>query len=304
MLNLIRGKYVTWVDIKEPDEKDIQWLKDNFNLHPLVLKELPPQLDYPKIEQYGRYLFLVVFYPFYDTKSFRTVPLELDIIVAKNYIITNHYKDIVPLKAIFDKCNLYEDIREEYTKKGTHSLLYRIINEILAAGFPKLSHIKKNIDEIESAIYSEQYKESVQRISLVRRDIIGFQRIVEPQALVLEGLSSKGVEFFDEDTLPYFRSLVNTHNQISTILDTQSKILNSLDATNQSLIDTRTNSIMKALTVFLVLLYPFSFFADIFSMNGQFLQWTVHPKNFWIVYVPMLVSFIAILIAFKKKKWL
>jgi len=304
MFNVIRARNVTWVDIKGPTEKDLEWLRENFNFHPLVLKELLPQLDYPKMERFGRYLFLVLFYPFYDARNFRTVPLELDIIVGKNYIITNHYKDIVPLKAIFDKCNLYEEVKEDYTKKGTHSLLYRIINEVLQASFPKLSHIKKNIEEIESAIYSEQYKESVERISLARRDIIGFQRIVAPQGLVLEGLSSKGMEFFDEETIPYFRSLVNTHNQISTIMDNQSKILDALESTNRSLIETRTNSIMKALTIVLVLLYPFSLFSDIFSMNGQFLQWTVHPKDFWIAYIPMLVGFFGILLVLKKKKWL
>ena len=61
---------------------------------------------------------------------------------------------------------------------------------------------------------------------------------------------------------------------------------------------------MKALTIVLVLLYPFSLFSDIFSMNGQFLQWTVHPKDFWIAYIPMLVGFFGILLVLKKKKWL
>ena len=304
MLNIIKGKHITWVDIKSPTESDLEWLRENFNFHPLLLKEILPHLDYPKIEQFGRYLFLVLFYPFYDSHSFRTVPIELDIVVSKNYLITNHYKDIVPLKAIFDKCNLYEDVCEEYTKKGTYDLLYRVVNEVLAASFPKLSHIRQNVDEIESAIYAEQHKESVQKISLVRRDIIGFQKIVEPQGNVLQGLIEKSEEFFDEDITPYFRSLFNTHNQISTILSTQSKILDSLDTTNQSLINTRTNSTMKALTTFLVLLYPFSLFADIFSMNGQFLQWTARPHDFWLVYGLMFVGFFTVLFIFKKKKWL
>ncbi|MDD5750049.1 MAG: CorA family divalent cation transporter [Candidatus Pacebacteria bacterium] len=304
MLNVIRAKHTTWVDIKGPTEKDLEWLEGNFTFHPLVLKELMPQLDYPKIEQFGRYLFLVLFYPFYDARNFRTVPLELDIIVAKNYIITNHYKDIVPLKAIFDKCNLYEDIREEYTKKGTHDLLYRIVNEVLQASFPKLSHIKQNLDELESAIYSEQYKESVQRISLIRRDIIGFQRIIEPQGLVLNSLIEKADSFFDIEITPYLHSLLNSHNQINTILKTQTKTLDALDATNQSLIDTRTNTIMKALTIFLVLLYPFSFFSDIFSMTGQFLKFTLQPRYFWLVYGVMFAGFFTILAVLKKKKWL
>jgi len=80
--------------------------------------------------------------------------------------------------------------------------------------------------------------------------------------------------------------------------------LDALDTTNQSLINTRTNSTMKALTMFLVLLYPFSLFADIFSMNGQFLQWTAKPHDFWLVYGLMFVGFFGLLLMLKKKKWL
>jgi len=292
------------MDIKGPTEKDLEWLDENFSFHPLVLKELMPRLDYPKIEQFGRYLFVVLFYPFYDARNFRTMPLELDIIVSKNYIITNHYKDIVPLKAIFDRCNLYEDIREEYTKKGTYDLLYRIINEILQASFPKLSHIKQNLDELESAIYSEQYKESVQCISLVRRDIIGFQRIMEPQSLVLKGLIQKGESFFDADTLPYFRSLLNTHNQVSIILKTQSKILNALDATNQSLLNTKTNQVIQILTIFSVIVFPLTLLAAIFGMNTKYLPIVGAKYDFWIVAGMMVLSALVMLYAFKRKKWL
>lgn len=42
MRNIIKGPKVTWVDIKDPTEKDIKYLKREFNLHPLVLGELIP----------------------------------------------------------------------------------------------------------------------------------------------------------------------------------------------------------------------------------------------------------------------
>ncbi len=255
-MQIIKAKNLTWIDIKNPQEEDVQWLKENFKLHPLVLKEILPPIDYPKIENFGKYLFITLFYPYFDKETFRVMPLELDIIVSKNYIITIHYKDIVPLKAIFDRCNLYEEIREEYTDEGAGELLYRIIQGILSACFPKLGHIKQNIDNIEKAIFAKSYRETVTRISLVKRDVIGFQRIIETSKLALENLSKEVPQVFGQYFLPYFHNLIGLYEQISSILATQYRTISSLESTNQSLLTTRTNEIIKLLTIFSVIVFP------------------------------------------------
>lgn len=303
-MQIIKAKNLTWIDIKQPSEADLEWLKKKFKLHPLVLKELLPPLDHPKIENFGDYLFIVLFYPFYDRKTFRTIPFELDIIVSRNYIVTNHYKDIIPLKAIFDKCNLYQEQREKYTKEGAGELLYRIIQGILLACFPKLSHINQNIDKIERAIYEKEHRATVKQISLVQRDIIGFQRIIEPQKLVLKNLATESEKFFDEKLLPYFHNLINLYDQVISVLNTRSKTLSALDSTNQSLLTTRTNEIIKLLTIFSVIVFPLTLLAAIFGMNTTYLPLTGRPNDFWLILGMMLGGAIIMLVYFKNKKWL
>lgn len=303
-MQIVKSDKITWIDIKGPTERDLEHLKQNFDLHPLVLKEVLPQIDYPKIENYGDYLFLVIFYPFFDKETSSTIPFELDLIIGKDFLITNHYRDIVPLQALFTKCNLYPEEMEKMCDEGPGELLYRIINEILLACFPKISHIKQNIDEIEKIIFKKENKKAINKIADIKRDIIGFERILEPQKLVLQNLILESEKFFPKRLLPYFHNLNNTYSQVKSLIETNEKTLSALESTNQSLIDAWTNEIMKALTVFLVLMYPFSLVADIFSMNGQFLLWTAHPSDFWKVYGLMLIGFVAILVFFKKKKWL
>lgn len=303
-MQIIKSSKLTWIDIKGPTQTDLEKIKQDFSLHPLVLKEILPQIDYPKIENYGDYLFLVIFYPFFDKETSSTIPFELDIIIGKDFLITNHYRDIVPLSALFHDCNLYPEKMEQLSDEGTGELLYRIINEILQACFPKISHIKQNVDEIEKIIFKKENKKAINKIADVKRDIIGFERILEPQRIVLQNLIKESEIFFPKQLLPYFHNLTNTFNQVKGLVEAHEKTLSSLESTNQSLIDTATNEIMKALTVFLVLMYPFSLIADLFSMNGQFLSWTGHPSDFWKVYGLMFVGFAVIFLAFKKKKWL
>ncbi len=61
VMHKIEFKDLTWIDIKAPTEDDLLWVKDNFKLHPLVLKELLPHIDHPKIEKFDDYLFIVLF---------------------------------------------------------------------------------------------------------------------------------------------------------------------------------------------------------------------------------------------------
>ena len=303
-MHILKTKTITWIEIKGPNKKDIEYLEKNFNLHPLVLKEILPPIDYPKIENFGDYLFITIFYPYFNRKTFQTIPFELDIIISKDYIITVHYKDIVPLKAIFDKCNLYEEIREEYTDEGTEELLYRIIEGIFSACFPKLSHIKQNIDGIEKLIYEGEYQKGVNQISLIKRDIIGFQRIIEPSSLVLKNLIKEAEKTFSKKVLPYFHNLKTLYEQINNILNTQFRTLSALDSTNQSLLSNKTNKIIKLLTIFSVIVFPLTLLASIFGMNTSHLPLAGSPNDFWIVVGIMFFATMTMILFFRIKKWI
>ncbi|MDP2951095.1 MAG: magnesium transporter CorA family protein [bacterium] len=304
MIQTIENKHFKWIDIKAPTQEDLKVLGKNFKLHPLVLNQLVPNVDFPKIEKFDDYLFLVLFYPSFDIKTNSVVPLELDIIVSKKYIITNHYKDIVPLRFILDQCNLYEDKKEDYTKEGPGLLTYYIVRKFLTASFPKLSNVKEVIVQIENAIYNQNdYTKTVVKIAELQRDLIGFQKIIEPHKLVLTNLAEMAKEIFDKKTEPYFRHLINLYNHVENIAQSNEKTLSSLDTSNQSLLNTQTNEIIKVLTIFSVIVFPLTLLASLFGMNTN-LPLVKHEHSFWIVLGIMAAGTLTMLSIFKTKKWI
>jgi len=310
-MQIIKTEKLTWVDVNAPTEEDVKWLGEKFQFHPLVRKEILPPLDYPKIENFDDYFFIVLFYPFYNKEICQNIPLELDIIVAKNYIITFHDKDIVPLRKIFIKCNLYENIREKIFKEYTGTLLYSIIQEILDAYFPKISHIKQNLKEIEEAIYEKEYKKNTKiatKIALIKRDIISFQQIIELQKIILIKLIEESKKLFSsessESIAPYFNRLVTTHNYVNSILTVHYKTLNALNSTYQSIITNRTNEIVKILTIFSVIILPASLLINIFGMNTKHLPIVGINGDFWIIIGIAATGILGLLGFFKMKKWI
>lgn len=304
-MQVIKSDNLTWIDIKNPTEEDIQYLQENFNLHPLVLAEILPKLDYPKVENFGDYLFVVTFYPFFDKDTNSTIPFELDIIIGKDFIITTHSRDIVPLKAIFDKCNLYKEDFEQASQDGPGGILYQIVKSLLSACLPKLNHIKQNIEEAEKTLFQQEYKKTIKEISLIKRDIIGFERVLDPQEVFLKNLVRENQEFFQNKNLsPYFHKLLTLYEQANDILQNQEKILNLLDSTNFSLLQTKTNEIVKTLTIVSVTILPLTILAGLFGMNTKILPIVGVPYDFWVVLGIMLFIAGTIIVYFKSKKWL
>lgn len=303
MRKTIRGPKVTWIDIKNPIPEDVKYLKENFRFHPLVLGELIPPGHRPKVERYKKYLFMTLYYPVYSKRSRETRPQELDIIVTKDDLITSHFQSIPPLKDLFNACNLRPELREKYMSRTAGHLLFYFLSGFWKRCLTKTERIGRRIDEIEREIFKGKEKEMVLEISLVKTDIINFWRIIEHQEEVLESLVSEGEIFFGRGLSHYFADILGTYHQVRNNLEGYKETILALEDTNQSLLSTKINEVMRILTVFSVILLPLTLIASIWGMNVK-LPFGGHPNGFWILTITMIVLTGGLIAFFYRKKWL
>jgi magnesium transporter len=304
MRYIVKGPKVTWVDIQNPTREDIQYLQENFRLHPLVLDEIIPPSWRTKVDVYPNYLFAIVYYPVYNKIKKETRPRELDIIITRDVIITSHYNSIVPVKSLFDAINMYQDAKNEFLNQGTGHLLYYILNEFWESCLLKLSRINRKLDDVEKAIFEGKEKEMLYEISVVKADIIDFWRIIGPQGDVLESLRKEGTKFFGEEMEHYFSHLIGDWSQAKNDLATYRETIRALEETNNSLLTNKTNEIVKLLTFFSVIVFPLTLLAAIFGMNTEYLPFVGRSGDFWIITGIMATGVIAMIGFFRHKKWL
>lgn len=297
----IQSKNLLWLDFKNPSESDVKYLKEKFGFHDLILNELIPPSQRFKVEQYNNQLYLVLYFPVFDKKTRQTKPQELDIIINReqNIIITSHYKTILPLKAIYDQCNLYQEAREKYMNQGPGMFLYYLIENILSACLPKLDHIAQNIEQIEDKIFQGQEKEMVSEISIVNRDILNMSKAIKPAKTIIGSLETIGPRFFGQQFKLYFQDLAGSYTQVRSVLDAHQEMIELLHQTNESLLSSKLNELMKRLTVISFIFLPLVVVASIFSMNMA----VTNSAFWWAVGLMAIMTTLIFLIA-KKKKWL
>lgn len=304
MRNVVEHKGITWVDIQDPAPEDVEYLKETFTLHPIASGQLIPPSWTTKAENFTSHLFLVLFVPNYNKQQKATRPRELDVIVGANFLITSHYNSILPLKAVFDECALYEEKKEEHMGKGTGFLLHHALHKILEDSSSKILQIEKKLTFIEESVFQGKEKEMLKEISFAKTDIINFWRIVRPQKGVFTSLRDISSEFFGTETVHYFSHLRNHWARITSTLIVAKETITALEETNNALLTDKTNQIVKVLTIFSVIVFPLTLVAAIFGMNTRDLPLTGYTGDFWVISAIMLVGITGMIGFFKYKKWM
>ncbi len=302
----IQIKNLTWIDISDPDKRDIDYLKQNFNFHPLVLSELEVPTLRPKVEHYDHYLYMVLHFPIYHPKEKTSKSMEVDFLITPNILITVRYGRIQPLQEFWKKCEAGEN--KPLIEESSASLLYLMLQELNNFSFRQIDHITQKIDSLEKEIFnskkSKKEEKLVEDISVIRRDVLDFRRSLKPQHSILESLKLKGVEFFGKSTEPYFIDIIGDGMRVWNLLENHKETIESLQEANNSLISNKTNRIMKVLTIFAVIVFPLTLLAALFGMNAKHLPIIGMRYDFWIITGILFAVAIFMLIIFKAKKWL
>jgi len=261
------GGKLTWYYIEKPSEREVQYLADNFHFHTLALDDVLSKVQRPKIDDYGNYLFIVLHFPVFDKANRVTTPSELDIFVGENFLVTSHKGGLKPLSKLFNECLIDDDIRQKYMGRSAGYLFYQILDRLVNYCFPILDKIIENIDQVEDLIFTRTVPETVRGISLIRRDLISFRRIIHPQITVVEELESERYPFFKEDPDVYFGDIADHVRKIWDGLEDCKEVVDGLADTSNWLTSHRIQEVMRFLTIVMALMAPPTLIASIYGMN-------------------------------------
>lgn len=304
MLTAINESGLTWVEIQNPTEDDVRYLKKKFKFHPLVLGEIIPPGHRPKVERHGNYLFMIFYYPVYAKDAGEPHSRELDVIVTKNALITSHYNEsIAPVVNLFKKCQADDKFRIAHTKDGVGELLYYALSAFWKSCLEKLEGMDEKLDKIEDCMFEGEEKKMVLEISKFKAEVINFWRIIEPQEEILDSLAKEGESFFGPSFLPHIADIQGTYGKVRNSLETYKETIFALEGTNKSLLSTKANETIQILTVFSVILLPLNLIASAWGMNIN-MPFSDSRFAFFIVSALMFAVLGLMVTLFRKKQWL
>ncbi|MFC1952040.1 magnesium/cobalt transporter CorA [Chloroflexota bacterium] len=295
---------LTWVNIESPTERETEYLAQNYQFHPLDLDDCLSRIQRPKIDEYKDYLFLVFHFPVFNSKTRVTAPSQLSVFISENYLITLHKGELKPLVKLFRECQVDEESQQEYFGQGSGFLLYRLIDRLVDYCLPILSKIGDNMESVEDSIFSGRMRGTIREISVLRRDIISFRRIIWPMRAVVGGLEPRIRRFNTMDMAVYFGDMVDHVDKIWDVLDEYKEVIEGLKDTHDSLATNHTNEVVRILTVIATILMPITVVASIFGMNVPLGPFRDSPYSALYISLICLAIIAGMLYFFHRQRWI
>ncbi|MFH0856479.1 MAG: magnesium transporter CorA family protein [bacterium] len=307
MIQILEKNNFKWIDLA-PCKKGIKYLNENFNFHPLDIEDCIAITHRAKCDQYAQYSFLILLFPAYDKKTREIITAEIDFFISKDYLITVRRDGYLKTFIDFLKlCVENGEEKEKFLSLPPEKLLYEIINKLYRNCAPMLDHITSDIDHIERQIFSGHEKEMVQEISIIRRNITDFRKVMQAHKNVIKKLTYSLQEsplFGIQKTDAYYNNLIDHTKEIWDALENFKERIEALQETNESLIAFKLNDVMKTLTIISVFTFPITLIAAVFGMNMQGIPFTDHAYGFWIVAAIMASIAGLMLWHFRRKEWM
>jgi len=294
---------LTWVNIENPTEKETEYLAERYSFHHLDLDDCLSRIQRPKIDEYKDYLFLVFHFPVFYKEARVTAPSQISVFISQDYLITLHKGELKPLVKLFKECQIDKESRQEHFSQGSGYLLYRIMDRLIDYCLPILNKIGENIEDVEDRIFSNRTRSQIKGISILRRDVIAFRRIIWPMRAVLGGLERRIRRFTKTDLAAYFGDMVDHVDRIWDGLDEYKEIIEGLNDTHDSLASNRTNEIIRILTIISTIFLPITLIASIWGMNITLpFQNSSHP----FLYISLIMAGIigGMLYFFHRQHWI
>lgn len=302
MKQIIGRKNYAWIDITRPSEDDIQYLKDSFSIHPLTASAIIPAIHYPDLDQFKNYLFIILHYPHLTEKGEIKIR-EFDFIAGLNWIVTSRQEEIAPIDQVFESYSKPDSRRADYMNNAPY-ILFLILNTFMKDMLSKVNDIVKEIDLVESRLFTSQTREMLAEISNLKMKVLDFWRIVEPQRMIFESLRATGTSFYGQEYRHYFVILHRAHRRIENTLKNAKETIEALEETNHILITVKTNEVIRVLTVFSAIFMPLTLVASVWGMNTNTLPFHNTKLDFVLIMVIMAAALFAMLAYFRHKKWI
>jgi len=289
-----------WVDLKAPGDPERRLLSEVFGFHPLSVEDAVSALQFPKIEAYPGYLYVVLHGIDAEPKQTQFATRDVDFFLGRNYLVTVHDGDSLSINSIHDVCTRHEYI----LKEGPVALMHRIVDQMVDNYRPVFEEIEARVGHLEEEAFAGHERLS-RRVMKLKRDVSSMRRVLVPQRDAIGRLARREFPMISDEMTYRFRDVYD-----HVVRWTEEAILfqdriTGIFEVNLSSVSNRLNQVMKLLTVMSTIFLPLTVLTGMWGMNITIPHFPGGPEvQFWWIFGLMVVICVAMLVFFRRNKWL
>jgi len=296
------SKVTLWVDLTRTTAVEgQQLLGDVFKFHPLAIEDALSEIHHPKIETYDRYLYLILHGIDFQASEHEFTTRDVDFFLGRNYLVTVHDGQSRSITKMREVCDRHEHVLAE----GPVGVMHRIIDSMVDHYQPEIERLEEQMNRLEDEAILSGSDNLMRPILALKRDLGSLRRVVIPERDAVGRLARREFSQISDEMAYRFRDvydhLVRMSDETTLFQDRVTGILEG----HLSAVSNRLNKIMKVLTVMSTIFLPLTVLTGMWGMNVRL---PIFPggesAQFWWVGAIMLVISTAMLVLFRRQRWI
>lgn len=298
---------ITWYDLIAPTKNEIKDLVEEFNIDIAIAQELEHAVERPKVQSFDNYAYLVLHFPELSDYAIDKVSNrnhhEVDFLIFNNTLITVHAESI-PLVYEFSKAIELPSFDAKLSSSSHAGDLFIIMMRHFYTSIAvQLDSISRNLRKIEDKVFNNKEESMVHVLSHVNRKLLDLKKAIQFHGETLERLDAVSNHLFGSDYKKEIDHVLFEYKELSRTLASLKEITEDLWKTNDTLLTTKTNDVMRKLAAISFVTFPLSVIAALFGMNMK-LPLVGGLKDFLTVLLGMAVVALCLVAYLQHKKWL
>ncbi len=307
MISTYKHKNTVWIDLESPSAKEIRQVAEKYSLDPNIANDLLTPSYRPYVDVHKDNIYLILHFPIVSDKidsANENRFHEIDFVIGKDYLITNRYEpysSILEFSKVFEVDSILD--KSNMSMNGGFIFFY-MLKHLYLNLYNKLEALKEKIKSAEDEIFSGNERQMVWEFSHLNRQLINFKAAFSMHHDVLKNLLQASDEFFGPEFKYYAKTIIGEYLKVKNEIVSVKDYLDELRETNNSLLSTKQNEIMKTLTVITFLVLPLSLIANLFGMNAISTPIIGSGNDFGIIIIIMAIFSLFTYGVIKYNKWL
>ena len=269
MIRELKINWIKWIDAVWLKSNEIEKILNKYDIHELDLEACIEWNQKARLDNYDNYSFLISHFPKYNSKKKLYELNEFNIFLWKDFLITLRNNTWTHINKIFE---YYSELKITTKKKDikvtTWYILYEITQVMLEKMFRVSNNINSDVRKIESKVFDwDDSSELVKDIMIKKRNIITLKHMFKPQIVVLKQLEFIVNKNYKWEMEVYFEDLEDKLDQIVNDITVLQEYIDSIEDAFKSIVDIKTNFVIKILTVFSAFMLPLTLITSFYWMN-------------------------------------
>jgi magnesium transporter len=289
-----------WLDLTSPADDEFRLLTDIFGFHDLSVEDARSALQYPKIEPYPGYLYLVLHGIDLTKGRSHFATRDVDFFLGRNYLVTIHDGQSRSIGRMRELCDRHERILGE----GPVGLLHRIVDTMVDNYRPALEGFEAHLNKLEDTAFAG-HDHIVRQVIRLKRDLGALRRIIMPQRDVVGRLARREFAAISDEMAYRFRDVHDHMVRYADEVMLFQERVTGIHEINLATISNRLNSVMKVLTVMSTIFLPLTVLTGMWGMNIEIPRFPGGAAaQFWWISAILIAISVAMLALFRRQKWI